>query len=81
MIASHGFYTEIVIVTIISLVAAKAWERLLNKALNTYVGNTLIVDFISAFLMTAVAIILLNAIFKRKKDKDKDSYYNYGLHE
>lgn len=60
------FYTELVVVTVLSLVAAKAWFHWFIRALNKYAGTSLLVDFIAALILTGVAIFGLHFLFSRK---------------
>jgi hypothetical protein len=78
------FYSELVIVTVLSLVAANAWVRLLTQTLNRYYPGSLIVDLLVAIIITAVAVFVLHTFFSDRNnastDKDEEypnSLYNY----
>jgi len=61
------FYTELVLVTVLSLVAANAWIRVLKQILNHYYPNSITVDVITAIVMTGIAIGILHMIFSKKE--------------
>jgi len=51
------FYAELVLVTVLSLVAANAWVRWMSQSLNRFFPASLKVDFIVAVVMTIVAVL------------------------
>jgi hypothetical protein len=56
-------YSEVVAITVLSLVAANAWIRWLSASLNKLYPGSLKVDFLVAVGTTIVAIVLLNLFF------------------
>lgn len=60
------FYTELVIVTVVSLVAAKAWYRWFVRFLSGYFGTSIHIDFLAAVILTLVAIFGLHLLFSQK---------------
>jgi len=64
---SLKFYSELVLVTVLSLVAANTWIRLLTKSLDRYFPGSLIVDFLVAVIATIFAIYILNMVFKKEE--------------
>lgn len=70
------FYTELVVVTVLSLVAANSWIRLVTEGLNRFYPGSLKVDFFVAVITTLIAVMVLNAIFaddKSNKERDPES--------
>ena len=61
-----GFYKEIIIVTVVAVVAAHAWNRLLNNVLNAYFPS-LLVDFIVSIGLTLFAIYVANRYFSKTR--------------
>lgn len=72
------FYSELVIVTIVSFVAAKAWFEWFGKFIARYVGSSLTIDFLSALILTGAAIFVLHLLFSRKMTK-RDMTLPHGL--
>lgn len=72
------FYAELVLVTVLSLVAANAWVRWISQSLNYFFPGSLKVDFIVAIVMTAVAVWVLHLIFS---DRDHSSGTHYHSKE
>ncbi len=64
-------YGELVIVTIVSFVAAKAWFKWFSRFAAEYIGTSLTSEFFIALALTAAAIFILHTLFSRKKHKDK----------
>ena len=64
---SFQFYAELVLVTILSLVAANAWVRWMIQSLDRFFPGSLKVDFIVAVVMTIVAVWVLHMIFSDKE--------------
>jgi len=63
---SLQFYTELVLVTVLSLVAAKAWYHWFIRFLNSYIGKSVHVDFLAAIILTVIAIFGLHILFAKK---------------
>ena len=63
-----SFYSELVIVTVLSLVAANVWIRWLTTGLNRYFPGSLTVDFIVGIIMTIIAIVALHVAFSSDED-------------
>ena len=82
-----SFYSELVIVTVLSLVAANIWIRWLTTGLNRYFPGSLMVDFIVAIIMTIVAIVALHIAFSNDEDSkvvqnlDEDSKVTQGPYD
>ena len=68
------FYSEVVLVTVLSLVAANAWVRWMSQSLNYDYPKSLKVDFIVAVVTTCVAVWILHAVFAEKKNGEKSPY-------
>lgn len=64
------FYSELVIVTVLSLVAANSWIRWITQTLNHFYPGSLRVDFFVALLTTILAVVILNSIFADADDAD-----------
>lgn len=62
------FYSEVVLVTVLSLVAANAWIRWMSDSLNYYYPKSIKVDFIVAVITTCVAVWILHAMFAKEKE-------------
>lgn len=62
-------YTEIVVVTIASLVAANAWIILMTTILRDYFPNQVFPALITAVIMTIIACGLLWLLFERNNNK------------
>jgi len=60
------FYTELVIVTVLSLIAAKAWFHWFIRFLNKYAGTSLHVDFFAVAILTVISIFGLHLLFSKK---------------
>jgi hypothetical protein len=56
-------YSEVVVITIVSLVAANAWIRWLSATLNEFYPGSLKADFFVSVIITIAAIFLLNVFF------------------
>ena len=68
------FYTELVIVTVLSLVAAHGWNRWIGEVINKYYPGELSMHLIFALVATCLAILTLSALFSNKEDTgDKPS--------
>lgn len=66
---SETFYVEIVLVTVLSIVAANAWADWFTAALKSYSGGNLSTYFIAAVVITALAMLVLTWSFRHSKDK------------
>jgi len=60
------FYSELVIVTVVSLVAAQAWYHWFVRFLNKQFGSSITMDFIAAASLTLFAIFGLHLLFSQK---------------
>lgn len=56
-----------VLVTVLSLIAANAWVRWMSQSLNRFFPGSLKVDFIVAVVMTIVAVWVLHMIFSDRE--------------
>lgn len=65
------FYSELVIVTVLSLVAANSWIRWITQTLNHFYPGSLRVDFFVALLTTILAVVILNSIFADDDTEDR----------
>jgi len=63
------FYIELIIVTILSLVAANAWIRWLTSTLNYYFPGNLFIDFFVALITTILAIEILDVSFVNNEEE------------
>lgn len=63
------FYIELVVVTILSLVAANAWIRWVTSTLNYYFPGNLFIDFFIALVATIIAIEILDVSFMDNKEE------------
>ena len=61
---TFSFYAEIIVVTIVSLVAANAWIGLFKSFLDIHYPRNLEVEFIAALIITMIALIILFVVFK-----------------
>lgn len=66
------FYSELVLVTVLSLVAANAWVRWMNQSLNYFYPKSLRVDFIVAVVMTCVAVWVLHVTFSEEPSNSSE---------
>lgn len=62
-----GFYTELVFITVFSLVAANLWTGLVYKVRDKYLGKSLTNDFFLTVIFTAFAVYGLYYAFALKK--------------
>jgi membrane protein implicated in regulation of membrane protease activity len=73
------FYSELVLVTVLSIFAANMWVRWMSQTLTQYFPGNLHVDLVVAIVSTAVAILILYYMFsdrekgieKVKEEKDE----------
>lgn len=63
------FYIELVVVTILSLVAANAWIRWVTSTLNYYFPGNLFIDFFMALVATIIAVEVLDVSFVDDKEE------------
>lgn len=66
------FYTEVMIVTIMSVAAARLWSGALDRLLDNTFGDSLYTDVLGALIFTVIAVFLLNFLFAVKKPKPSD---------
>lgn len=66
------FYAEIVVVTILSLVAAYAWVRVLYHMLDRYFSKNMTAEVIVAVIITTSAILISYMMFSKNKSPFKD---------
>ena len=62
-IRNINFYSELVIATVLSIVAANAWTMTLKSVLNAYFPGNVTVDLITAIIITFIAVIILFFVF------------------
>ena len=60
------FYTELVLVTVLSLISATLWVRWITHSLNKYYPDSPTVDFITSVIVTLIAIFVLNWAFGKQ---------------
>jgi hypothetical protein len=65
------FYTEVVIVTIMTWIAANAWTSLSNKVIAEEFGNSNFAYFLVAIGITIAAILILNHFFTEGEKNPK----------
>lgn len=57
------FYGELVVATVLSLVAANAWIRWISQSLNHFFPGSLKIDFFVAIITTVLAVVILSSVF------------------
>lgn len=62
-----NFYSELVIATVLSIVAANAWTILLSTSLNKFFPGSLTVDLLTAVIITIVAVTVLFFVFSKEQ--------------
>lgn len=67
------FYSELVLVTVLSLIAANAWVRWITQTLNYFFPGSLRVDFITAVITTILAVWILHMVFSEEKSEEQKS--------
>lgn len=72
------FYTEFVIVTILTLVAGNMWIRFGNHLLNLQ-STSLTTDLIVAVVVTAIAYTAMTAMYSHAQTIDKEPTYSVEL--
>lgn len=68
----NGFYVELVLVTIFSLIAANAWIKLLYDWLDQYHSSNLGMTLIASIVLTVVSIVALRGLFTKNKDDSSE---------
>ncbi len=63
-----AFYTELITLTIVALIAAGMWIQVFKNTLKRFFGNNLIAGYLVAILITLVAIFGLHLMFGDKKE-------------
>jgi hypothetical protein len=72
-VRNFQFYSELVLVTVLSIFAANMWVRWMTQILNDFFPDHLGVDLIVAIVSTLVAIVILYYMFSdRKEDKTEE---------
>lgn len=69
--AQRRFYTEVVIVTIMTWIVANAWTHLSNKVIREEFGDSSKVYFVVAIVFSIAAIMLLNYFFTEGEKNPK----------
>jgi hypothetical protein len=59
---TEKFYSEFVLLTVLSLVAANIWIRIMGKFLDRY--GSFYIDIIVAIMMTFVATVVMGFLFR-----------------
>ena len=68
------FYTELVCVTIFSLLASSIWIELVKRIITTHFNDNFVAIFIMGLIMALIAIFFLNFMFSNvKKDTEKEA--------
>lgn len=75
------FYSELVLVTVLSLIAANAWVRLLMGSLQRFFPNSLTADFFAAVVMTFVAVVVLHLIFSKQNTMHTHTHERESAYE
>jgi predicted tellurium resistance membrane protein TerC len=70
------FYSELVLVAVLSFVAATLWVNAIYDFRKKFLPKTLIIDFIFASIITLASIYLLTYQFKDPKSKIKENNSN-----
>lgn len=60
------FYSEIVLVTVLSLIAANSWIRVLNTVMKKYC-TSIKAEIIVAMVLSVLAIVILWSAFKTRE--------------
>ncbi len=68
------FYTELVTVTVVALVAANAWIDLLQEIIRRLYPHNITVLLITAVIITGAAIFMLHILFGKKSRKVSSSH-------
>lgn len=66
------FYTEIILLTILSLVSATGWINFSTATLNSYYPDSIKAKFLFALGITILSITLLYLIFSNSTKNDKN---------
>ena len=66
------FYTELVLVTIFSLVTANIWVHFIKEIINKYFSNSIILLFGVSLVLTLASILVLSHWFGDKVNTDKE---------
>lgn len=61
-----SFYTEFVVATVVSLVSADMWIRVISGAIEKRYKKSITPHFIAAIIATIIAILILKYAFSRK---------------
>ncbi|MFW9930721.1 MAG: hypothetical protein ACFFD1_15130 [Candidatus Thorarchaeota archaeon] len=65
------FYTELITVSILSLLASSMWIRWIKQYLDRHFPNNVTIDFFVSLLLTFFAIYILNTAFSTEEDLEK----------
>lgn len=66
-----SFYSELVLVTVLSIVSAGAWTNFIEIFLNKYYPSDIKISLIIALLISLVTIIILKFFFSQRKPQSK----------
>lgn len=62
------FYTELVVVTVVALIASNTWVDFLQEFIREWYPHNLMALFITAAIATIAAIFLLHVLFGKNED-------------
>jgi heme/copper-type cytochrome/quinol oxidase subunit 2 len=63
------YYSEIVLVTVLSLVAANGWTKILSTLMDRHCKESLLSEIIIAVIVTFVAVLVLWFVFSWKRSQ------------
>ncbi len=69
---STRFYSELVVVTVMSYVAASSWRIVLSEILDRYAPSSLVADLLVAVITTLIAILVLSQMFPHRRRRTPD---------
>jgi len=73
---NFAFYAEIIIVSIVSLIAASAWKECMKNCFYHYYPQCRTSELIFAIIITFIALFILYIVFKTLGDKDEKKTSN-----
>ncbi len=62
-----SLYTELIVIAVLSYVAASSWRIVLSEMLDRYAPNSVLADVLVAVIMTVLAIVILTRVFPRNR--------------
>lgn len=65
------FYAELITVTVVGLVTANVWIRLMNRSLKKYFPDSIKAELLVAVVITVLAILFLAVVFSRVHKKQQ----------